>query len=58
MVDPLSEAAIADALRRVLDEPLLRASLRERGLARAAGCTWQASARELLAALAAAGDRR
>jgi glycosyltransferase involved in cell wall biosynthesis len=58
MVDPLSEAAIADALRRVLDEPLLHASLRERGLARAAGCTWQASARELLAALAAAGDRR
>lgn len=41
--------AVADGLRRVLEEPSLRASLRERGLARAARFTWAETARQTAA---------
>lgn len=57
LVDPQSERAIAEALERVVDEPALRADLRERGRARAAAFTWDASARALAAALAPVADR-
>jgi glycosyltransferase involved in cell wall biosynthesis len=50
-VDPAAPQAIAAALQRVIDEPALRAALRERGLARAARWRWDATARALLAAV-------
>jgi glycosyltransferase involved in cell wall biosynthesis len=40
-VDPLDPAAIAAALRRVLEDEALAADLRARGLAHAAGFTWR-----------------
>jgi glycosyltransferase involved in cell wall biosynthesis len=43
--------AFADALRRVLNDDALAASLRARGLARAAEFTWERTARELADAL-------
>ncbi len=45
LFDPRDVAAIASAIRRLLDEPALAASLRERGLARARDFTWQRTAR-------------
>jgi glycosyltransferase involved in cell wall biosynthesis len=39
-IDPTRPAALAAALRRVLDDESLRQTLRARGLARAAGFTW------------------
>jgi glycosyltransferase involved in cell wall biosynthesis len=45
LFDPHDEAAIAGALRRLLDEATLREQLRVRGLARAAEFTWQRTAR-------------
>jgi glycosyltransferase involved in cell wall biosynthesis len=44
--------AFAAALRRVLAEPELAASMRERGVARAHAFTWQATGERLAAALA------
>lgn len=63
MVDPLSAAALAGALRRVLDSADLRATLRAAGLARAALFTWERTARETLrvyrdAVTAASGGAR
>ena len=50
--------AIAEALHRVLRDPVLRADLRERGLVRACGTSWTESARRMLACLeGVAGDR-
>jgi glycosyltransferase involved in cell wall biosynthesis len=43
--DPTSVEAIADAIRRVVDDDRLRADLRRNGLARAAMFTWQKAAR-------------
>jgi glycosyltransferase involved in cell wall biosynthesis len=43
--DPHDEAAIATALRRMLDDRALREQLRSRGLARAGEFTWQRTAR-------------
>jgi glycosyltransferase involved in cell wall biosynthesis len=43
MIDPYEPAAIADAIRRVLAEPDLRATLRARGLARARQFSWERS---------------
>jgi glycosyltransferase involved in cell wall biosynthesis len=40
LVDPLDEGAIADGLRRVLDDPAFAADLGRRGRARAATYTW------------------
>ena len=49
LVDPCDVDAIAAALRRVADDDALRASLRERGLRRAARFTWDRTARATLA---------
>jgi glycosyltransferase involved in cell wall biosynthesis len=46
LVDPYDVEAIAEAMRRVLEEPELAAELRERGLKRAAEFTWERTARE------------
>jgi len=44
LVDPLDTDAIAAALRRILEDPELAASLRARGLAQAARFTWERTA--------------
>lgn len=54
LVDPLDVGAIADGLRLLADDADLRRVLGERGLARAAGFTWQRAAAETLAVLRAA----
>jgi glycosyltransferase involved in cell wall biosynthesis len=46
LADPYDTGAIAAALTRVLTEPALAADLRERGRARAAGFSWERTARE------------
>jgi glycosyltransferase involved in cell wall biosynthesis len=48
LVNPLSVDEIADSLRRLHQDPDLRASLREQGIARAAHFTWEAAARSTL----------
>lgn len=48
LVDPLDVAGMAAALRELLDSPGERRRLRELGLARAAGLSWQKTARILL----------
>jgi glycosyltransferase involved in cell wall biosynthesis len=45
LFDPHDEAAIAEALRRLLDDPPLRESLRARGLVRVKEFTWERTAR-------------
>jgi glycosyltransferase involved in cell wall biosynthesis len=45
LFDPHDEAAIAEALRRLLDDPALREQLLARGLARVAEFTWERTAR-------------
>jgi glycosyltransferase involved in cell wall biosynthesis len=45
LFDPQDEAAIAGALRRLLDDVALREQLRTRGLTRAGEFTWQRTAR-------------
>ncbi|HXB63787.1 MAG TPA: glycosyltransferase family 1 protein [Solirubrobacteraceae bacterium] len=45
LFDPRSEAAIAQAVERLLGDPALAASLRERGLARAGEFSWERTAR-------------
>lgn len=47
-VDPLDAGTLADALRRVLEDDALGASLRNRGLTRAAGFTWERTARQTI----------
>jgi glycosyltransferase involved in cell wall biosynthesis len=47
-VDPFDTEAIALALGRLIDDAALRASLRERGLRRARGFNWRATARMTL----------
>lgn len=48
MVNPYEVEAIADAIRRVLDDSALKASMIEKGFAQAAKFTWENSARQLL----------
>lgn len=48
LVPPLDEVALGDALVRVARDRALRASLRERGIRRAAAFTWERCARETL----------
>jgi len=48
LVDALDEAAIADALARVLDDPALAEDLRRRGVERAASFSWRETARATL----------
>jgi glycosyltransferase involved in cell wall biosynthesis len=50
LVDPYDAPALAQALRRVATDPELRAELARRGSERAAGFSWQASARAHIAA--------
>lgn len=52
LVDPLDSGAIGEAIRRVLSDPALAADLRDRGRRRAAGFSWQRTARETHALLA------
>jgi alpha-1,3-rhamnosyl/mannosyltransferase len=47
-VDPLDEAALADAIARVLTTADLQADLRRRSLAQASRFTWEATARRTL----------
>lgn len=47
-VDPLDVAALAEAMHRAIEDESLRASLVQRGLARAARFTWSKAAEELL----------
>ena len=49
LFDPLAPAQIGAALERLLTDPVLRASLAERGRARAARYSWEATARATLA---------
>ena len=51
LADPRDPAAIAEALRRVLEEPGLAASLRERGFAQAGRFTWERTAADFGAVL-------
>jgi glycosyltransferase involved in cell wall biosynthesis len=48
LFDPREELAIADALRRLLDDATLREQLRARGLARVREFTWERTARMTL----------
>jgi glycosyltransferase involved in cell wall biosynthesis len=50
LFDPEDQAAVTDAVRRLVDEEPLRAELAERGRKRAAEFTWERTARETLAA--------
>jgi glycosyltransferase involved in cell wall biosynthesis len=45
LFDPRSEPAIAQAIERLLGDPALARDLRERGLARARGFSWERTAR-------------
>jgi glycosyltransferase involved in cell wall biosynthesis len=45
LIDPLDVDGLAAAIRRLWDDAALRADLRARGLARARGFTWEATAR-------------
>jgi glycosyltransferase involved in cell wall biosynthesis len=59
LCDPRSPDELAAALRRVLDDPLLAADLRARGLARAATFTWDRASDGLAEAIdRAVGARR
>ncbi len=49
LVDPNDAEGLAEALGRVLNDATLRQDLRRRGLARAAGFSWDRAARETLA---------
>jgi glycosyltransferase involved in cell wall biosynthesis len=55
LVDPLDVSAIAAGLGSLADSPDLREDLGRRGLARAAGFTWQRAAEQTLAVIHAAG---
>ena len=44
LVDPHDPAAIAEGMRRVIDDPALQAELRQRGLQRARDYTWDRAA--------------
>jgi glycosyltransferase involved in cell wall biosynthesis len=54
LVDPEDTAAIAAAMRRMLDEPELRAALRARGCAHVKQFTWARTARATAEAYQAA----
>jgi glycosyltransferase involved in cell wall biosynthesis len=55
LVDPLDVGAIAAGLASLADDAGLREDLGRRGLARAAGFTWQRAAEQTLAVIHAAG---
>lgn len=51
LVDPRDDSAIAEGLRRLLEDPALRERLRREGRARAALFTWEEAARRTASAL-------
>jgi glycosyltransferase involved in cell wall biosynthesis len=51
LVDPTDVGAIAAALSRLLDDPVLRQRLRQAGIERARGFTWKRTAQRLLTSL-------
>jgi len=57
MIDPLDAGDLASALRRVADEPRLRADLARRGRERAAEFSWAASARAHITAYTLAASQ-
>jgi len=57
LVDPLDESAIADAIRRILEDRTLRDRLRDAGRARAAAFTWEETARRTAEVLHRADER-
>ena len=48
LVDPYNVNSIADAMRNVLEDPVLAAELRTKGLARVREFTWKRTARETI----------
>ena len=58
LVDPLETGAMTEAMLRVLTDEPLRKELSARGLARAAGFSWERAARQVLAVLDEAAGRR
>ena len=58
LFDPLDPEANADAMHRLLNDELLRARLKTRGLGRCAEFTWERSARGVLDACRAAAGAR
>lgn len=50
LVDPRDPAAVAEALERLLGDPIFRKELEQKGLAQAARFSWQQAARETLQA--------
>jgi glycosyltransferase involved in cell wall biosynthesis len=46
IVDPLDVEALAEAMRRALDDEAFRQEMRERGLQRAGGFSWTKTAQE------------
>jgi glycosyltransferase involved in cell wall biosynthesis len=51
LFDPTDEAALADALRRLLEQPELAAALGRKGLVRAERFSWRASAERMVTLL-------
>ncbi len=49
MVDPLQPAALAQSIRTVLSDPILREKLREKGLSQVKNFSWEQAARNTLA---------
>jgi len=49
LVDPADPNSISESMRLVASDPMLRRQLRDRGLARAAQCSWSRAAAETLA---------
>ena len=49
LVDPRDDAALCDAMERILKDGWLRTTLRKRGLERAATFSWEKAARETIA---------
>jgi glycosyltransferase involved in cell wall biosynthesis len=56
--DPLDTGALTAALRRLIDDPALRADLSRRGVRRAAGYSWTRTAAGVLEACRAVANKR
>jgi glycosyltransferase involved in cell wall biosynthesis len=56
LVDPLDAEAIADGIRRLVQDSVLCAELRQKGFARARGFTWEETARKTWEALQTAAE--
>ena len=50
LIDPANPATLTEAMRRLVNEPELRARLSDEGIARAAGFSWEETARQTIAA--------